>query len=427
MQELIVPIDSVMPYPGNARRGDIDAIAESLDLLTQYRPIVVDRATNHVLAGNHTRYAALKLGWTHIAAVFVDVDEDQARRIVLADNRIADLGDMDIGALLDLIERDDGNIEATGFTDEEVKRLASQQEAMFLFGEAERESVGNAADLDEGEDASIQVGPYRFTVPEEEFLPWASKIEQQVFDPEATDPSGESFNDAPTRTEKDLIRQLLGLQGAEPLTFRKPKTKKIAKSKNRHIGQVADLTIPTGQLKIYPGNARRGDISAIADSLTVNGQYRPIVVSSNTLHVLSGNHTYLAAMALGWEEIAAVLIDVDPETERLIVLADNKLAQRASYNMIELADLLAEVADNPIGTGFNAEDITEILGKADEEASANQRVWVAIRHRPDEINWRIPCSVGAFETWLNELRGSVGASDEVVQNEIRRRLGLPHA
>ncbi|WP_286141993.1 hypothetical protein [Mycobacterium sp. D16Q16] len=47
---------------------------------------------NEVLAGNHTLMAARSLGWDTIDVGIVDVDEDTARSIVAADNRLADLG-----------------------------------------------------------------------------------------------------------------------------------------------------------------------------------------------------------------------------------------------------------------------------------------------------------------------------------------------
>jgi hypothetical protein len=50
----------------NVRQGDIGAISESLKAHGQYRPIVVDKRTNRILAGNHTWKAAKSLGWTQI-------------------------------------------------------------------------------------------------------------------------------------------------------------------------------------------------------------------------------------------------------------------------------------------------------------------------------------------------------------------------
>jgi len=50
----LVPIESLKPYKGNPRRGNIDAIRESLRVNKQYRPVVVREKTREVLAGNHT-------------------------------------------------------------------------------------------------------------------------------------------------------------------------------------------------------------------------------------------------------------------------------------------------------------------------------------------------------------------------------------
>lgn len=113
LASLAVPVASLRPFPGNPRRGDVGAIAESLRVNGQYRPVVVNRRTSEILAGNHTFAAALTLGWDQIAATFVDVDGVQAARIVLADNRTADLGSYDDALLAELLRPLD--LEGTGF------------------------------------------------------------------------------------------------------------------------------------------------------------------------------------------------------------------------------------------------------------------------------------------------------------------------
>lgn len=50
----VVPVTSVTPHPRNVRHGDVGAITQSLAEFGQYRPIVVQRSTGHVLAGNRT-------------------------------------------------------------------------------------------------------------------------------------------------------------------------------------------------------------------------------------------------------------------------------------------------------------------------------------------------------------------------------------
>ncbi len=98
-----VPLHDLNPYPGNPRHGNIAAIKESLERNGQYRPIVARRATDEVLAGNHTLRAAQELSWTSISVTYIDCDAEQAKRIVLADNRTNDLAGYDPQALADLL------------------------------------------------------------------------------------------------------------------------------------------------------------------------------------------------------------------------------------------------------------------------------------------------------------------------------------
>ncbi|WP_163197904.1 ParB/RepB/Spo0J family partition protein [Bifidobacterium platyrrhinorum] len=121
-------LDALHTYHRNPRRGDVDAIAESLKARGQYRPIVVNVGTHashdyEILAGNHTYMAARKLGWETIQATTVDVDDDQAAQIVLADNRLSDLGGYDeseLAALLSSVS----DLEGTGYTPEDLKLIS---------------------------------------------------------------------------------------------------------------------------------------------------------------------------------------------------------------------------------------------------------------------------------------------------------------
>lgn len=104
LARLAQPIDSVQPHPRNVRQGDVGAISVSLEANGQYRPIVVHKPTGNILAGNHTYKAAKALGWQKIAMTFVDCDEEQALRILLADNKANDLATYDDSALVKLLK-----------------------------------------------------------------------------------------------------------------------------------------------------------------------------------------------------------------------------------------------------------------------------------------------------------------------------------
>lgn len=111
----------------------------------------------------------------------------------------------------------------------------------------------------------------------------------------------------------------------------------------------------------YAKNPRTGDVDAIKESLTVNGQYRAIVVRAGTNEVLAGNHTLAAAKALGWSELLCHVVDVDDEQAARIVLVDNRSNDLATYDQRSLIELLQSLPDTE-GTGYSQDAVDELLG-----------------------------------------------------------------
>lgn len=103
---LALPLDDLVPLPGNPRVGNVDAIAASYDEFGQLKPVVVkanEDNTYTIMAGNHQVQAARRLGWTHIAAVQMDDDDERAVAFALVDNRVSDLGKTDQVALREML------------------------------------------------------------------------------------------------------------------------------------------------------------------------------------------------------------------------------------------------------------------------------------------------------------------------------------
>lgn len=121
-ETVLVDVTKLKGYDKNPRKGNVKAIAESLQANSQYRPIVVQKKTNKILAGNHTWKAAKQLGWKKIAVVFVDVDDEQAKRIVLADNRTNDLAEYDNDILAELL-KDLGTGIGTGYSEQDMEAI----------------------------------------------------------------------------------------------------------------------------------------------------------------------------------------------------------------------------------------------------------------------------------------------------------------
>lgn len=128
---------------------------------------------------------------------------------------------------------------------------------------------------------------------------------------------------------------------------------------------------PCADLKPHPNNPRRSDVDALAESLQVNGQYRPIVTTADGT-ILAGNHTYQAAQQIGMEHLSCVVLDVDPDGEaaKRIMLADNRLANLGGYDDGALAELLAELDSSAGlgGTGYDEDDLADLLAELEEVA-----------------------------------------------------------
>ena len=140
----VVPIDSVRPHPRNVNKANSDAIGENFKVNGYYGFIVVQRSTSYILAGNHRHRTAKEQGATHIPVSFIDVDDETALRILLADNRLTRLGHDDSDALADLLQsiRDDQeSLLGTGFDDGALQELLHELGRDRLCGLADEEAT----------------------------------------------------------------------------------------------------------------------------------------------------------------------------------------------------------------------------------------------------------------------------------------------
>jgi ParB-like chromosome segregation protein Spo0J len=157
---LLVPIDSAEAHPRNPRRGQLDVIAGSLSDFGQTKAIVVQASTRWIVAGNHTRRAAMeRLGWTHIAAVVADLSEEDASSYLVMDNRSSDLGEYDTSGLVALLEEaaEDGRIASTGYSPDDLDDLIALNERSATAGRDEFEAGLN----DDDEGGGERPGPQR--------------------------------------------------------------------------------------------------------------------------------------------------------------------------------------------------------------------------------------------------------------------------
>lgn len=118
--DMAFPVDKCGLLPGNPRKGNVDAVVASFNEFGQRTPIVGRENPSGdgvvILAGNTRLQAARRLGWSHIAVMLVDDDDDKAAAYAIADNRSHDLGEYDDEALLKMVNEfrhDDDLLAAT--------------------------------------------------------------------------------------------------------------------------------------------------------------------------------------------------------------------------------------------------------------------------------------------------------------------------
>ena len=124
-----VSIKTLNQHPLNPNQGDVGAIVESLEAHGYYRPVIVQKSTRNIIAGNHTVQACAIEGIDEIDVILLDVDDDQALRILLADNQTAAKSQNNPEILTDVLVAlfdSDFGLEGTGFDGDDLDELVNE-------------------------------------------------------------------------------------------------------------------------------------------------------------------------------------------------------------------------------------------------------------------------------------------------------------
>ncbi len=129
----MVGIGTVQLNPSNPRLNEaaVMPVADSIRRFGFRVPIVVNRRTNIIEAGNTRWKAAKKLGMEEIPVVFVEDDDVTAAAYGIADNRTGEIAEWDEPALATILSslQDVGQLDMTGYGAEDLGELIAGLQA----------------------------------------------------------------------------------------------------------------------------------------------------------------------------------------------------------------------------------------------------------------------------------------------------------
>ncbi|WP_333669632.1 site-specific DNA-methyltransferase, partial [Elioraea tepidiphila] len=133
---------------------------------------------------------------------------------------------------------------------------------------------------------------------------------------------------------------------------------------------------PVAELRAHPGNARvhsAAQIEQIKASMLAFGFTNPLLVDEQGV-LIAGHGRLEAALALGIERVPVIVLKhLSAAQKEALRLADNRIAENATWDQALLRDALASVQAAEIDAaalGFSADELSAILAAADTAVDA---------------------------------------------------------
>ena len=174
------------------------------------------------------------------------------------------------------------------------------------------------------------------------------------------------------------------------------------------------------------------EYKALKASIDEFGLVVPLIVNERTGTLVSGHQRLNIMLSEGVEETEVVIVDMEPEREKALCIALNKISGQWDYGA--LADILEELRDSPVdilATGFSDDEIADLLGELQEEIGGRETPDVESVGKKEDTKEGVPCIVGEYtfripngpyKDMMADVREKVGFSKEKVEAELKRRL-----
>lgn len=124
----MVLIRDLTPWAKNPRKNDpaVDAVADSIRRFGFASPILARVEDGRVIAGHTRLKAAIKLGMEAVPVRYLDLDDDAANALALADNKLGELAEWDDAALAEILSGLGDGAKGLGWDDDEIAALLAE-------------------------------------------------------------------------------------------------------------------------------------------------------------------------------------------------------------------------------------------------------------------------------------------------------------
>lgn len=142
--DALIPIENVVPNPRNPNQhGDRQTalLGNIIEANGWRQPITISRQSGFVVKGHGRLLAARRKGWTQVPVDYQQYASDAEEWAdLIADNRVAELSEIDDDLLASLLREMDGvPLELTGFEDSEITALLAHADSASLADLSELE------------------------------------------------------------------------------------------------------------------------------------------------------------------------------------------------------------------------------------------------------------------------------------------------
>jgi ParB-like chromosome segregation protein Spo0J len=177
----IVDIDTVFQDKNNIKTHNKKDIEEKKQSLIQFgftRPLIVEKNSKTIVAGNGVHLAASSLGYKKIPVIFMELEDAKAKALAISDNRLSENGEYDLNlfnaAVLQINQwNPDMEWKALGFDNSEIQLLLSSINSE-IKSDTEPTSISSDS-IDEPDVQDLPAKPLKVTKGQREIINLAIK------------------------------------------------------------------------------------------------------------------------------------------------------------------------------------------------------------------------------------------------------------